>query len=96
VRNNGVAGHLDAVVIASGIIATGEREVLGLDAGDSEDSVFWRGFLKSVRQRVLGGVRPGAGSRVDPRAAVGESVAVGSFELRPAASGSGRGVVFPR
>ena len=31
-----------AVVIATGITATGEREVLGLDVGDSEDEVFWR------------------------------------------------------
>ena len=33
-----------------GITATGEREVLGVDVGDSEDEVFWRGFLKSLRQ----------------------------------------------
>jgi len=46
-----------AVVIATGITATGEREVLGVDVGDSEDEVFWRGFLKSLRQRGLGGVR---------------------------------------
>src|SRR4249919_2062514 len=45
-----------AVVIATGITATGEREVLGVDVGDSEDEVFWRGFLKSLRQRGLGGV----------------------------------------
>lgn len=31
-----------AVVVATGITATGEREVLGLDVGDSEDEVFWR------------------------------------------------------
>jgi putative transposase len=43
-----------AVVIATGITATGEREVLGLDVGDSEDEVFWRGFLKTLRQRALG------------------------------------------
>jgi transposase-like protein len=46
-----------AVVVATGITATGEREVLGLDVGDSEDEVFWRGFLKSLRQRGLSGVR---------------------------------------
>jgi transposase-like protein len=46
-----------AVVIATGITATGEREVLGLDVGDSEDEVFWRGFHKSLRQRGLSGVR---------------------------------------
>ena len=46
-----------AVVIATGITANGDREVLGVDIGDSEDEVFWRGFLRSLRQRGLHGVR---------------------------------------
>jgi putative transposase len=46
-----------AVVVATGITATGQREVLGLDVGDSEDEVFWRGFLRSLKNRGLGGVR---------------------------------------
>ena len=46
-----------AVVIATGITADGSREVLGLDVGDSEDEVFWRGFLRSLRSRGLAGVR---------------------------------------
>lgn len=46
-----------AVVVATGITADGSREVLGLDVGDSEDEVFWRGFLRSLRQRGLAGVR---------------------------------------
>ena len=46
-----------AVVIATGICATGEREVLGVDVGDSEDEAFWRSFLRSLRSRGLGGVR---------------------------------------
>jgi putative transposase len=46
-----------AVVIATGITATGEREVLGVDIGDSEDEVFWRGFLRSLKSRGLSGVR---------------------------------------
>ena len=29
------------------------REVLGFDVGDSEDEVFWRGFLTSLRKRGL-------------------------------------------
>ena len=32
-----------AVVVATGITADGSREVLGIDVGDSEDEVFWRG-----------------------------------------------------
>jgi hypothetical protein len=40
-----------AVVVATGVTAAGGREVLGLDVGDSEDEVFWRGFLRSLKQR---------------------------------------------
>jgi transposase-like protein len=46
-----------AVVIATGITVTGEREVLGVDIGDSEDETFWTRFLRSLRDRGLTGVR---------------------------------------
>ena len=46
-----------AVVIATGITATGDREVLGLAVGDSEDEAFWTEFLRSLKRRGLGGVR---------------------------------------
>lgn len=46
-----------AVVVATGITANGQREVLGVDVGDSEDEAFWRGFLRSLKNRGLGGVR---------------------------------------
>ena len=47
-----------AVVIAVGVKAeTGEREVLGLDAGPSEDGAFWASFLRSLVSRGLSGVR---------------------------------------
>jgi putative transposase len=46
-----------AVVVATGIGADGSREVLGLDVGDSEDETFWRGFLTTLKQRGLTGVR---------------------------------------
>ncbi|HVX53642.1 IS256 family transposase [Nocardioides sp.] len=46
-----------AVVVATGVTATGEREILGLDVGDSEDEVFWRSFLLSLKQRGLAGVK---------------------------------------
>jgi transposase-like protein len=46
-----------AVVVATGVTAAGEREILGLDVGDSEDEVFWRGFLTSLKQRGLAGVK---------------------------------------
>jgi putative transposase len=47
-----------AVVIAVGVNAkTGEREVLGLDVGPSEDGAFWTSFLRSLVARGLSGVR---------------------------------------
>ena len=46
-----------AVVVATGITADGGREVLGLDVGDSEDEVFWRGFLTDLKKRGLSGVK---------------------------------------
>jgi len=46
-----------AVVIATGVTATGDREVLGIDVGDSEDGAFWTAFLKGLRARGLTGVQ---------------------------------------
>jgi transposase-like protein len=46
-----------AAVIATGVRADGHREVLGLDVGDSEDEMFWRSFLRSLKGRGLSGVR---------------------------------------
>jgi putative transposase len=46
-----------AVVVATGVSTDGRREILGLDVGDSEDEVFWRGFLTSLKKRGLCGVR---------------------------------------
>ncbi len=46
-----------AVVIATGITANGNREILGVDIGDSEDETFWTRFLRSLKTRGLAGVR---------------------------------------
>jgi len=46
-----------AVVIAIGVRASGEREVLGLDVGPSEDGAFWQQFLRSLVKRGLSGVQ---------------------------------------
>jgi putative transposase len=47
-----------AVVIAVGVRAqTGEREVLGLEVGPSEDGIFWTTFLRSLVARGLSGVK---------------------------------------
>ena len=59
VRRTGAGGQVTsmAVVIATGVTATGGREVLGVDVGDSEDEVFWRGFLRSLKERGLQGTQ---------------------------------------
>jgi transposase-like protein len=46
-----------AVVVATGVRRDGDREVLGLDVGDSEDGAFWTAFLRSLRARGLAGVK---------------------------------------
>jgi putative transposase len=46
-----------AVVIAIGVNTTGQREVLGLDVGPSEDGAFWHAFLRSLVSRGLSGVK---------------------------------------
>jgi transposase-like protein len=59
VRRTGAGGQVTsmAVVLATGVTATGGREVLGVDVGDSEDEVFWRGFLRSLKERGLHGTQ---------------------------------------
>ncbi len=46
-----------AVVIAIGVRESGERAVLGLDIGPSEDGAFWLQFLRSLVARGLRGVQ---------------------------------------
>ena len=46
-----------AVVIATGVTATGDREVLGVSVGDSESGAFWTSFFQQLRARGLAGVQ---------------------------------------
>jgi len=46
-----------AVVVATGVTSAGDREVLGVEVGDSEDQAFWAAFLKGLRSRGLSGVQ---------------------------------------
>jgi len=46
-----------AVVVATGVTAQGDREVLGIEVGDTEDGAFWTAFLKGLRARGLSGVQ---------------------------------------
>jgi transposase-like protein len=46
-----------ATVVAVGVTTEGERQILGVDAGPSEDRAFWTAFLRSLVKRGLTGVR---------------------------------------
>jgi putative transposase len=46
-----------AIVVATGVAADGNREVLGLAVGDSEDTTFWTAFLRDLRARGVGGIK---------------------------------------
>ena len=56
VRHGGQVVSL-ALLIAIGITADGQREVLGLSVSLSEAEVHWREFLKGLQDRGLHGVR---------------------------------------
>jgi len=43
--------------VATGVTATGDREVLGIEVGDTEDKAFWVAFFKGLRARGLPGVQ---------------------------------------
>ena len=45
-----------AVVVATAVNGEGNREVLDLAVGDSEDEVFWTQFLRRLKERGLTGV----------------------------------------
>ena len=45
-----------SVVVATGVNAQGQREVLGMDVGASENGAFWLAFLRSLNARGLSGV----------------------------------------
>ena len=46
-----------ATVVAVAVTQEGERQVLGVDVGPSEDRAFWTAFLRSLVKRGLRGVR---------------------------------------
>jgi len=46
-----------ATVVAIGVTTEGERHILGVDAGPSEDEPFWAAFLRSLVRRGLRGVK---------------------------------------
>jgi len=46
-----------AVLVAIGVNAAGDREILGVMEGMKEDAESWRNFLRQLKQRGLTGVR---------------------------------------
>ena len=46
-----------AVVIAIGVRETGEREILAVDIGASEEEAFWTAFLRELASRGLKGLK---------------------------------------
>ena len=46
-----------ATVVAIGVTTEGDRQVLGIDVGPSEDRAFWTAFLRSLKSRGLSGVQ---------------------------------------
>ena len=66
------------VVVATGVNAEGQREVLGMDVGTSEDGAFWLAFLRSLTgpRAQRGGTgylrcSPGAEETPSPRCSLG-------------------------
>jgi putative transposase len=56
VRAGGRVEHR-ALVVASGVDASGQREVIGLDVGPAETEAFWRECLRGLVRRGLAGVQ---------------------------------------
>jgi len=70
-----------AVIVAYAIRETGEREVIGLDVGPSEDGPFWTEFLRSLVVRGLSGVMlVVSDSHIGLREAIGTVMAGASWQ----------------
>ena|GEM_PF-6732433 len=77
-----------AVVVATGVTTNGDREVLGVDVGDSEDEVGWRlagvrlaiwlCAIKRARSSVVSGLGFCGWGRWSIGCRVGRGVGVGS------------------
>ena len=48
-----------SVVVATAVNGEGNREIIGMDVGTSEDGAFWLAFLRSLSARGLSGVGAG-------------------------------------
>jgi transposase-like protein len=56
VRENGRVVNV-AVVVATAVNASGQREIIGVDAGSAESGPFWLSFLRDLVARGLNGVQ---------------------------------------
>jgi len=70
-----------ALVIAIGVRASGERDVLGWAIGASEDQAFWSEFLRSLVRRGLQGVQLVISDAHEGlRAAIGQTLAGAAWQ----------------
>ena len=70
-----------AVVVATAVTKEGEREIVGVDIGDSENGPFWKEFLRSIRRRGLQDVQlVTSDAHVGLRKAIAETFAGSSWQ----------------
>jgi transposase-like protein len=70
-----------ALVVAIGVGSDGEREVLGLDVGPSEEAAFWQAFLRDLVERGLSGVKLViSDAHVGLKQAIGETFAGAAWQ----------------
>jgi putative transposase len=70
-----------ALIIAIGVQESGEREVLGLELGASEEEAFWLEFLRGLVQRGLKGVQLViSDAHAGLKAALGKTLAGASWQ----------------
>jgi putative transposase len=73
-----------ALLVAYGVHETGRREVIGLHVGEVESEAEWRGFLRSLVSRGLGGVRLAiSDAHAGLRAAIGQVLGAQWLEVPP-------------
>lgn len=70
-----------AVVVATAVTKDGEREIVGVDIGDSENGPFWKEFLRSICRRGLDDVQlVTSDAHVGLRKAIEETFAGASWQ----------------
>lgn len=70
-----------AIVVATAVTKDGEREIVGVDIGDSENGPFWKEFLRSICRRGLDDIQlVTSDAHVGLRKAIEETFAGASWQ----------------